>query len=129
MDATAARGIIDRRGLFKVCRPDVNLLWLQEQLARDKVPLIKVPGLEINADLIKTHLLAEVICRLTTWMSLEFRGGRSQKAAILQSVIARVSDARSREQRQQEARDKMHAVCDRYAERHGGDSWRSRGAD
>ena len=44
MDATAAQGIIDRQGLSKVCQLDVNLLWLQEQLARDKVPLIKYRG-------------------------------------------------------------------------------------
>ena len=49
MDATAAQGIVDRHGLSKVRHLDVSLLWLQEQLARDKVPLIKVPGPGNNA--------------------------------------------------------------------------------
>ena len=38
-------------------------------------------------------------------------------------------DLRPSEQRQQEARDKMLAVCDLFVERHGGDAWKSRGAD
>ena len=84
------------------------------------------------------RLLAEVIRRHTIRMSLEFREGRSQKATNLQSAASRtqtrraagkLSDLRPREQRQQEARDKMLAVCDRFAERHGGDAWKSRGAD
>ena len=29
-DATAAKGIIERHGLSKVCHIDVNLFWLQE---------------------------------------------------------------------------------------------------
>jgi hypothetical protein len=86
MDATADQGIIDRQGLSKVRHLDVNLLWLQEQLARVKVPLIKVPGPENSADLMTKHLMAEMIRRHTIRMSLEFRDGRSQKAANLQSV-------------------------------------------
>ena len=75
MDATAAQGIIDRQGISKVRHLDVNLLWLQEQLAREKVPLIKVPGPENSADVMPTHLLAEMIRQHTTRMSLEFREG------------------------------------------------------
>ena len=59
MDSTAARGIIDRQGLSKVRHLDVNLLWLQEQLARDRVPLLKVPGPENNADLMTKHLAGD----------------------------------------------------------------------
>ena len=33
LDATAAKGILDRQGLAKVRHIDVNCLWLQEQLA------------------------------------------------------------------------------------------------
>ena len=46
MDSTAAKGIIDREGLSKVMHFDVNVLWLQEQMVRDSVPLLKVPGPE-----------------------------------------------------------------------------------
>ena len=75
MNATAAQGIIDRRGLSKVCHQDVNILCLQEQLARDKLHLIKVPGPENNAYLMTKHILAEMRRRHTIRMSLEFREG------------------------------------------------------
>ena len=115
-----AQGIIDRQGLSKVRHLDVNLLWLQEQLARDKVDLIKVPGPENNADMMTKHLFAEMIRRHTTRMSLEFREGRSQKAANLQSVAScaqtcqaagQLWDLRLREQRQQEARETKCLRC------------------
>ena len=84
------------------------------------------------------HLMAEIIRRHTTRMSIGFRDGRSQKAANLQSVASRVqtgqvdrrlSELHPRDQRQREARDRMIAVCDRFSERHGGDAWKSRGAN
>ena len=43
MDANAAQGIIDRHGLSKVRHLDVNMLWLQEHMIREQVPLIKIP--------------------------------------------------------------------------------------
>ena len=42
MDATAVHGIVDREGVSKVRHLDLNILWLQEQIVRDKVPLLKV---------------------------------------------------------------------------------------
>ena len=93
MDATAAHGIIDRQ-MFSKRHFDVKRLWLQEQLARDKVPLIKVPGPENNAGLLTKRLVAEMMRRHTTRMSLELRAGRSQKAANLQSVAARAPEVR-----------------------------------
>ena len=50
LDATAAKGIIERRGLSKVRHVDVNVLWLQETCARRAIPLNKVPGEENCAD-------------------------------------------------------------------------------
>ena len=88
-----------------------------------------MPGPENNAHLMTKHLLAAIIRRQTHRMSLEFREGRSQKAANLQSIAARAPELHPREHRRQEARDKILAVCDRYAERHGGDARKSRGAD
>ena len=78
-----------------------------------------MPGPENNADLTTRHLLAGMIRRHTTQRSLEFRESGCQKAVNLQSVAAREPAARPREQWQQEARDKLLAVYDRYAGRHG----------
>ena len=124
MDATAAQGIIDRQGLSKVRHLDVNLLWLQEQMARDKVPLLKVPGPENNADLMTKHLAEGVIRGHVTRMSLEFQEGRSQKAANLQSVAKM-----SKHARQLKSDKKLTSVCTQVAHGHGGDRWHARGVE
>ena len=43
MDAITGQGIINRHDLSKVRHLDVDLLWLQEHIAREVVPLRKVP--------------------------------------------------------------------------------------
>ena len=55
LDATAAKGILDRTGLAKVRYIDVNCLWRQEQCAKKLVPLIKIPGAHNSADLMTKH--------------------------------------------------------------------------
>ena len=65
VDANAAQGIIDRHGLSKVRHLDVNMLWLQEHMIRDKVPLIKIPGPYHCADLMTKHVAADLIERHT----------------------------------------------------------------
>ena len=63
LDATAAKGILDRQGISKVRHIDVICLWLQEQAAKKLVPLVKIPG-EINtADLMTKHLSNAVILK------------------------------------------------------------------
>ena len=51
IDASAAKGIVERKGLGKVRHIDVDILWLQEQEARQRLPLHKVVGTEHIADL------------------------------------------------------------------------------
>ena len=119
MDANAARGIIDRQGLSKVRHIDVNLLWLQEQEARDLVPLEKIDGTKNCADLMTKHVRAELIARHTDYMNLEFRGGRSDIAAQLQST--------NKSLRKREAQDKLIAACEKYDPSSRKDAWSSRG--
>jgi hypothetical protein len=124
MDSTAAQGIIDRQGLSKVRHLDVNLLWLQEQLARDKVPLLKVPGPENNADLMTKHLQDSMICKHIARMCLEFREGRSDKAANLQSV-----SKTAKLERLAKSNNKLKSVCNMFASVDGGDYWHERGGN
>ena len=56
MDAAAAVGIIERKGLAKVRHIDVDVLWLQETLARQKLPLRKVPGVDNMSDLMTKNV-------------------------------------------------------------------------
>ena len=63
LDATAAKGILDRTGLAKVRHIDVNCLWLQEQCAKKMVPLVNIPGEHNSADLMTKHLTLLMIKR------------------------------------------------------------------
>ena len=123
MDSTAAKGIIDREGLSKVRHLDVNVLWLQEQMARDSVPILKVLGTENNADLTTKHLSHDMIGKHIKRMAMEFRGGRSEKASNLQSV-----SAKNRAERITRAVNCIENLRDKYAEKNVGDDWISRGA-
>ena len=61
MDASAAIGILERRGLGKMRHLDVAELWLQEQVRRKRIRLVKIPGLHNAADLGTKPLSAEHI--------------------------------------------------------------------
>ena len=61
VDANAAKGIVERAGLDRVRHIDVNVLWIQEQAIRGKVPLHKVEGTRNQADLVTKHLDANKI--------------------------------------------------------------------
>ena len=71
---------------------DVNVLWLQEQCARKMVPLQKVPGTDNPADLMTKHLSVATILNHMTRMQLQFRDGRSGKAAKLHFVSHKVGN-------------------------------------
>ena len=86
LDATAAKGILDRQGISKVRHIDVNCLWLQEQAAKRLVPLVKIPG-EINtADLMTKHLSNAVILKHLQNLNLRHVSGRADMAANLHAL-------------------------------------------
>ena len=61
VDASAALGIIERRGVGRVRHLDVGTLWLQEQQLRRVVDLRKVEGLKNPGDLCTKYLSLERI--------------------------------------------------------------------
>ena len=119
LDATAAKGILDRTGLAKVRHIDVNCLWLQEQCAKKLVPLVKIPGEHNSADLMTKHLTLLMIKRHIASLFLEFVEGRSGKAAKLHSV--------TRMLRQDSAMAKIQSADESFASVSGGDYWAERG--
>ena len=58
VDAAAAKGIVERAGLDKVRHMGFNVLWLQEQEVRGRVPLSKIDGTRNPADLMTKHFEA-----------------------------------------------------------------------
>ena len=121
MDATAAQGVIDRQGISKIRHLDVNVLWLQEQLAREYAPISKVLGTKNSADLMAKNVDGALRLDHCKRLMLESREGRSSKAAGLQSC--------SHTTRAERAEERMLAACERYSQGNRSDQWRSRGAD
>ena len=86
LDATAAKGILERQGIAKIRHIDVNVLWLQDQCAKKLVPLVKVAGEANLADLMTKHLVRLVMSRHLKCMNLTYMIGRAGKAAQLHGV-------------------------------------------
>ena len=56
MDANAAIGIVQRRGLNKLRHVELDVLWIQEQQARRLLPLRKVPGPRKPSDMMTKNV-------------------------------------------------------------------------
>ena len=77
IDAAAALGMIERRGVGRVRHLDVGTLWLQEQHSRKVVELHKVAGLVNPIDLLTKHLTQERIDHYCELIAYTFAEGRS----------------------------------------------------
>ena len=115
LDATAAKGIVEREGLGKIRHLDVDILWIQEQQARARLPLIKVLGTLNPADLMTKHLARADILKNLKIAGLVELDGRAEKAAQLHSVVATL--------------DKMEDLVEQGTAGHDPDCWEKRGED
>jgi hypothetical protein len=61
MDASAATGIANRKGLGKVRHIEVNQLWIQDRIAKGDIAVCKVNGKENLADILMKHVNSEDI--------------------------------------------------------------------
>ena len=83
IDASAAKGMVERRGLSKVRHLDVDVLWLQEQQARRLLPLEKIPGTDNPADLMTKHVSGKDVEKYMKTLNIDFEGGRAKSAVQL----------------------------------------------
>jgi hypothetical protein len=60
-DASAAKGMANRRGLGKVRHIAVNQLWIQDRIAKGDLEVNKVNGKGNLADILTKHVNAEDI--------------------------------------------------------------------
>ena len=84
-DATAGKGIAQRRGAGKVRHLDTQFRWVQQKLGEKKLELKKVKGTENTADLQTKYLSAGDVGRLMTALGFEVRTGVS--AAALKASV------------------------------------------
>ena len=85
-DASAALGIIHRRGLGKTRHIDTGLLWIQQTAAERQVKFGKVLGKHNPADLYAKHLDVATIDRHTATLACEFTEGRAKEAPKLHVI-------------------------------------------
>ena len=104
MDANAAKGIVERQGLQKTRHIEVDILWLQEMRARRLLPLSKITGEDIPADLMTKNMPIEKVLKFTGVLRLESQEGRAGKAAKLHVVIEATPQDRDRWTRRGEDR-------------------------
>ena len=86
MDASAALGIAQRKGVGKVRHLSTGTLWLQEQELKDILKIQKIPGSENIADIFTKNLGQALLEKHLDFMNLEYRGGRASAAAQLHSL-------------------------------------------
>ena len=91
VDATAAKSIVERKGLSKVRHLDTAALWIQEQQVRRILPLTKIPGTKNEADLMTKHLDVAQVEMYIDLLQMEFAVGRAVGAAQLHSLTEPIS--------------------------------------
>jgi hypothetical protein len=86
MDANAAIGIVQRRGLNKLRHVELHVLWIQEQQARRSLPLRKVPGPRNPSDMMTKNVDQAHIDMYLDLLNLRFDIGRADIAQNLHSM-------------------------------------------
>ena len=75
-DSSAAKGIANRRGLGKVRHIELSELWLQDQVARNKIEIYKISGEDNFSDSLTKHATAERIAQTLLGTSQKIVSGR-----------------------------------------------------
>ena len=92
MDASAAMGVIQRKGVGKVRHLDVGTLWLQEKQLKQVMEFKKVHGLANAGDLMTKNVSRDVMQKHIEAINCEWRAGRATIAAQLHAVGGRFSE-------------------------------------
>ena len=85
IDASAALGIVERRGVGRVRHLDVGMLWLQEQQLKQIVATRKILGTDNPADMMTKALTRRSINNHSAELGFEFRDGRAHSTAQMHS--------------------------------------------
>ena len=85
-DASAALGIINRRGFGKTRHIHTGHLWIQEIVARERLKFKKVLGRDNPADLYTKFLDEKTSLHHTTTLVCRFVGGRAEEAPQLHAM-------------------------------------------
>ena len=84
-DSSAAKGIASRRGLGKVRHIELSELWLQDQVARGRISIVKIAGEDNFSDSLTKHASADRIEQTLHATNNRVRSGRH-------SIMPQLSD-------------------------------------
>ena len=82
-DATTGRAIVTRKGLGKVRHIAVNELWMQDQVASERVSIHKIKNKFNVADILTKYLSKDEIAHIIEYLQHECMEGRSPAAPSL----------------------------------------------
>ena len=82
-DASAALGIVRRRGLGRIRHLDVTDLWLQEQVRNKELDVQNISGADNMADLLTKNLARQLMVKHLTSMNIFPESGRAETAPLL----------------------------------------------
>ena len=92
-DASAAIGILRRKGLGKIRHLNVRYLWLQDQIRTGtNLAVAKVPGLDNPADIVTKYVNAEAAQRHLAKLHITRSHGRAGTAPVL-AAMKQVADS------------------------------------
>ena len=86
VDASAALGVIERKGIGKIRHLETGALWLQEKHLRDLIRFEKTPGADNVADLFTKNVPRETCERHVHNLGCVFEQGRADCAAQLHAI-------------------------------------------
>ena len=82
-DASAALGIVRRRGLGTIRHLDATDLWIQEQVKSKEIDVQKIAGTENVADALTKILSRPTLIKHMSAVNLSHEDGRAETAPML----------------------------------------------
>ena len=89
MDASAAMGIIERKGIGELIHVEVDVLWLQQQQARELLPITKIDGKKNMSNMMSKKNACQKMAIHFEMMNMNFKDGRAGIAQQLHSTARR----------------------------------------
>ena len=93
VDATAAIGIAQRKGLGKLRHLDTQALWIQDAVRQRRVCLEKVLGTENPSDLMTKHLDTKSMDTMLAEMGVTTQQGRAKATPATAATAASAGEA------------------------------------
>ena len=95
VDASAALGVIERKGIGRIRHLHTNALWIQEQQIRNVIRFRKTPGADNVADLFTKNTSRDTCEKHVRGLGCQFEEGRAECAAQLHRIEKLMSEVTS----------------------------------